>query len=1018
MARKEIPGAKPELPAAEKGRSVTTVEAPVAARSDSMGAPETGFPIVGIGASAGGLAAIEAFFSAMPPDTESGMAFVVVQHLDPDHKSMLIDLVKQYTRMRVFKVEDGMEVAPNCTYIIPPNRDMAFRNGKLHLLEPSGPRGLRLPIDFFFRSLAQDQHERAICIVLSGTGTDGTLGLKTIKGEGGMAMVQDPESAAYDGMPRSAIATGVVDYVLPPGAMPEQLIAYVQHAFGLRLKPIAALAPTAGDNLQKVFILLRTQTGHDFSQYKQNTIHRRIERRMAVAQIDRIEDYVRYLQETRLEVEALFRELLIGVTNFFRDPQAFESLQEHVFPGLFAGPTPERSVRFWVPGCSTGEEAYSLAILTREYLDELKQPFRVQVFATDIDAAAIEKARAGVYPDSIAADVSPERLSRFFTQEDSSYRINKTIRDLVLFAKQDVLKDPYFSRIDLISCRNLLIYLGVEAQKRILGLFHHALNQNGYLVLGNSETIGEFMDLFAVLDKKWRIYQRKGVVTPHAAIAPYTALPVADAAAWRGRATPAGETTHAGGARDLTQRLLLEEYAPASVLINAELEVLYIHGRTGKYLEPAAGDASLNLMRMARDGLRMELTAGVRKAVAQQTRVRYEGLQVKSNGDTSVVNLVVQPVMKPEGTRGLVMVIFEEVTPAPHLPAQAAEAPISDRESHRLATLEQELRTKEEYLQTTVEELETANEELRSTNEEMQSSNEELQSTNEELETSKEELQSVNEELVTVNAELQKKIEELSRANNDMNNLLAGTNIGTLFLDHQLRIQRYTPSMTRTINLIQTDVGRPVSDIVFRLGNYDRLVQDTREVLDTLTPKETQVLSQEGQWYQLRIQPYRTLENVIEGAVLTFVEITEQKRLQMALTESEEKLRTLFEMLPVGVAVLDAQGRIVYVNPALEKLLDISHAGLMGGDSTRFVYLKADGTSMSAKETAGMRALKEQQAVYHVETGVGRKDGRVIWTDMSAVPVALSGWRVIVVFFDLHGRRDPGETSPEPDDAS
>ena len=420
MTKKKKPSVKQEIPSPEMERPITPIEAPVetepAEGADSSARPEAGFPVVGLGASAGGLAAIEAFFAAMPTDKESGMAFVVVQHLDPDHKSILMDLVKRYTKMQVCKVEDGMKVQPNCTYIIPPNRDMAFLNGKLHLLEPSAPRGLRLPIDYFFRSLAQDQHERAICIVLSGTGTDGTMGLKAIKGEGGMAMAQAPESAAYDGMPRSAIATGLVDFILPPDKMPEQLIAYVQHAFGHRPKPIISPAPDDDDILQKVFILLRAQTGHDFSLYKQNTIHRRIERRMAVAQIDRLEDYVRYLRQTPLEVETLFRELLIGVTNFFRDPPAFESLQEHVIRRLFAG-SPGGSVRVWVPGCSTGEEAYSLAILIREYLDELKQNFQVQIFATDIDADAIEKARAGVYPNSIAADVSPERLARFFTQD-------------------------------------------------------------------------------------------------------------------------------------------------------------------------------------------------------------------------------------------------------------------------------------------------------------------------------------------------------------------------------------------------------------------------------------------------------------------------------------------------------------------------------------------------------------------------------------------------------------------------
>jgi two-component system CheB/CheR fusion protein len=1009
MTKKKKASVKQEIPSPGMERPITPIAVPDE-EADSSARPEAGFPIVGLGASAGGLAAIEAFFAAMPTDKEIGMAFVVVQHLDPDHKSILMDLVKRYTKMQVYKIEDGMKVQPNCTYIIPPNRDMAFINGKLHLLEPSAPRGLRLPIDYFFRSLAQDQHERAICIVLSGTGTDGTMGLKAIKDEGGMAMAQAPESAAYDGMPRSAIATGRADFILPPDKMPEQLISYVQNAFRHRLKPIISLAVEDDDILQKVFILLRAQTGHDFSLYKQNTIHRRIERRMAVAQIDRLEDYVLYLRQMPREVEILFHELLIGVTNFFRDPPAFESLQEHVIRRLFAGP-PGGSVRVWVPGCSTGEEAYSLAILIREYMDELKQNFQVQIFATDIDTDAIEKARAGVYPNSITADISPERLARFFTQDlnGGSYHISKSIRDLVVFAEQDALKDPPFSRLDLISCRNLLIYLGGEAQKKILPLFHYALNQDRYLFLGNSETIGELMDLFAGVDRRWKIYQRRGEVTPRAAIAPY--MPPLRAEGAAERASSAGAPVHPGGARDLAEQVLLEAYVPASVLINADFDVLYIHGRTGKYLEPAAGDASLNLLHMAREGLRMELPAAARKALTQQAPVRYEGLQVKSNGDTSVVNLIVQPVTKPEAARGLLMVIFEDVTPADRPAVEAAVEPFSEQEQ-RLLTLERELRTKSEYLQTIIEELETTNEELKSTNEELQSSNEELQSTNEELETSKEELQSVNEELVTVNTELQKKIEELSQANNDMNNLMASTNIGTLFLDHQLRIQRFTPSTARVINLIRTDIGRPVSDIVSRFRGYDRLVPDAREVLDTLIPKEAEVQTQEGQWYAMRIQPYRTLENVIEGAVLTFVEITEQKELHTALRENEKKLSALFQILPVGVSVLDAKGKIVYVNPALERMLDVTPAGLLGSDATLQKYLRPDGTPMPAEEFAGARAEQERRAVPHVETGLVKEDGSVVWTDVSAVPLALPDWRMVIVTFDLTSRQCAEATQP------
>lgn len=984
--------------------SLGSTEEPLAGRLEDahLSAPSRpGFPVVGIGASAGGLAAIEAFFAALPADPESAMAFVVVQHLDPDHDSLLVELVKKFTKMPVYKVEDGMQVQPNCAYIIPRGRDMALRDGKLQLLEPGAPRGLRLPIDFFFRSLAQDQGERAICVVLSGTGSDGTLGLKAVKEAGGMAMAQAPESAGYDGMPRSAIATNLVDYVLPPEKMPVQLLAYVQHAFDHPPKPVAS-APRPEGILQKVFGLLRAQTGHDFSGYKRNPIQRRIDRRMAVSQIDHLEDYVRYLRANPLEVETLCRELLIGVTNFFRDPKAYEVLAEHVIPSLCAR-SPEAGPRIWVPACSTGEEAYSHAILIREYLDDAKQNCQVQLFATDIDAESIERARAGSYPDSIIADVGPERLARYFVEEDGAYRISKTIRDMVVFAKQDVLKDPPFSRLDLISCRNLLIYLDGEAQKKIVQMFHYALNQCGYLFLGNSETIGRSLDLFADVDKKWRIYQRRDLEATPAGVAPRWG-PLAPAVSVSG-ARPDGDHVPKGSVRDLTERLLLESYIPASVLINADFDVLYSHGHTGKYLEPASGEASLNLLRMAREGLRVELTVAVRKAIARRATVRYDGLHVRTNGDTAVVNLIVQPVTKPDAARGLLMVIFEDVTPAARPPAEEPALGEPAREESRVLVLERKLRAKDEYLQSTMEELQTANEELKSANEELQSANEELQSTNEEMNTSREELQSVNEELATVNTELQKKIEEVGRANNDLNNLLASTGIGTLFVDHQLRIQRFTPATSRVISLIQTDVDRPVSDIVSRFRDYDRLAQDVQEVLDTLIPKEALVQHQNGFWYQLRIQPYRTVENVIEGAVLTFVEVTQQKLLQIALEESEEKLALLFELLPVGVSVLDAEGRIVHVNPALEKILGMSRTGLLRGDHTRRPYLRPDGTPMPVAEVASTRAAQEQRAVHHIETGVMKEDGTLVWTDMSAVPVALPGWKVVVVTFDLAASR-------------
>ncbi|MCX6621744.1 MAG: PAS domain-containing protein [Acidobacteria bacterium] len=896
-----------------------------------------GCPIVGIGASAGGLAAFEAFFSGMPGDTDPGMAFVLVQHLAPDHKSILSELVKRYTRMKVFEVADGMMVEPNCTYIIPPNRDMACLNGRLQLLEPTAPRGHRLPIDFFFRSLAQDQRERAICIVLSGTGSDGAQGVRAIKGEGGMAMAQNPKSTDYDGMPQSAIATGLVDYVLPPAEMPAQLIAYAAHAFGKVALPSAPPAPKAEDALRKIFLLLRAQTGHDFSQYKRSTIIRRVERRMAVHEVERMGDYVRYLQQNPADVEALFRDLLIGVTSFFRDQEPFALLQEQAIPQLLADKPAGAVVRVWVPGCSTGEEAYSLTILLQERMEELKQSFKLQVFATDIDRRAIEAARAGIYPASIADDIPPERLARFFSQEPggSTYRIQKAIRDRVIFSEQDVIKDPPFSKLDLISCRNLLIYLGAELQKKLMPLFHYALNPGGMLFLGTSETVGEFVDLFATVDRKAKLYQRR----EEAAGVHRTAFaPLRPDDGLNPRRSPKAPGEGKIPVRELTERALLLEYAPPSAVVNERGDIYYLHGRTGKYLEPAPGEAGMNILKMAREGLRPDLTTALHKAISLKEPVRHPGLRIKTNGDFTEVNLTVRPVLAdpdPDIAVKLFLVVFED---APASGPQPIEKSTLDAErgagengtdiDQRIAALKHELRGKEEYLQTTNEELATSNEELKSSNEEMQSVNEELQSTNEELETSKEELQSVNEELATVNTELQNKVADLSRSNNDMNNLLAGTGIGTIFVDHQLRIQRFTPAVTQVINLILTDVGRPVGHIVSNLVDYDNLVADVRAVLDTLAPKDIKVLTRAGAWFLLRIRPYRTLENVIEGAVITFTDISEMEQAKAALRESEvlRRLAAVVRDAHDAITVQDLDGRILAWNPGAERMYGWSEA--------------------------------------------------------------------------------------------
>ncbi len=911
------------------------------AESDVHVSPQPGFPIVGIGASAGGLVAIEAFFSGMPADIDPGMAFVIVQHLAPDHKSILTDLIRRYTRMQVFEVEDGMIVKPNCAYIIPPNRDMAFLNGALQLMEPSAPRGLRLPIDFFFRSLAQDQHEQAICVVLSGTGSDGTLGIRAIKGEGGMVMVQSPASTEYDGMPRSAIATGLVDYQLLPAEMPAQIIAYVSHAFGKFIWRTATPASTGDNALKKIFVLLRVHTGHDFSEYKPTTIRRRIKRRMAVQQIETIEGYVKYLQQTSAEVEALFRDLLIGVTNFFRDPEAFKVLEEEVIPKLFAGKPAGSVIRIWSAGCSTGEEAYSLAMLSQERLETLRQDYKIQVFATDIDSQAIVVARTGLYPASIAADITPERLARFFSfeNEGGAYRIHKGIRDMLIFSEQDLIKDPPFSKLDMISCRNLLIYLGADLQKKLLPLFHYALNPAGALFLGTSETVGEFNDMFAVLDRKAKLYRRKDDVSgmQRAALARFLPPLAAHTEAVPQQFGKVPVSTKIW-LRDLTEQALLQQFGSVGMLVTARGDILYLHGRTGMYLEPAPGEVGVNnILKMAREGLRRDLTTALHRAAEGKEIVRQTGLRVKTNGHFTTVDLTIRPVtagstVKTEST--LYLVVLEEAAPIAPRQEQAdaageTAAQGADTDT-RIAVLKQELRAKEEYLQTTNEELETANEELKSSNEEMQSVNEELQSTNEELETSKEELQSVNEELATINAELQMKLGDLLRANNDMNNLLAGTGIGTVFVDHHLHILRFTPAATRIINLIQADVGRPVTHIVSNLVGYDRLQADAQSVLDTLIPKEVEVQTKEGAWYTMCLQPYRTLDNVIEGAVITFVDITKRKLAEHELRESESRFQQIAESLPQLVWTSRPDGLCDYIGPQWSEFTGVPNIQLLG----------------------------------------------------------------------------------------
>ena len=921
-----------------------TGEQPAVELQETVEISAAGFPIVGIGASAGGLKAFESFFSGMPADRNPGMAFVLVQHLAPDHESILASIVQRYTHLSVFEVEDGMVVQPNCAYIIPPGRDMAVLHGTLHLLEPLQPRGQRMPIDFFFRSLADDQRERAIGIVLSGTGSDGTLGVRAIKGENGMVMAQDIESAEYDGMPRSAVATGLVDHELPPAEMAAELIAYVA-AFGKTAQVATSPFPAHENEMKKIFILLRHHTGHDFSQYKAGTTHRRIRRRMAVHLVDELGAYLRILEETPAEQEMLFHDLLIGVTRFFRDPEAFKAIEEQVIPRLFAGRHAGSVIRVWSPGCSTGEEAYSIAMLLAERMAVLKQAYTVQVFATDIDRRAIALARASVYPASVAADVSPERLARFFSVEPGGreYRIHKSIRDMLVFSEQDLIKHPPFSKIDLVSCRNLLIYMDGALQKRIIPLFHHVLNPEGILFLGSSESAGEFGDLFATLDRKSRLYQRRRDTQggPHMSLARFVPLITATEAALL---RPTGKTAFPAKLplRALTEDALLAEIAPAAALVNGQGDILYLHGRTGMYLEPAAGETgTCNILKMAREGLQFALATTLHNAARTNETQRCRGLRVKTNGDFSTVDLTISKVAVASALPDqapLYLVLLQEGLPCEHAQAEPGglrasrgpDGPITDTKT-RLTAVQQELQTKEEYLRTANEQLEASNEELTSLNEEMQSVNEELQSTNEELETAKEEMQSLNEELATVNAELQTKVTDLAQTNADMNNLLAGTNIATIFVDRHLRVLRHTPNASAIINLVSSDRGRPLSHFAPNLVGYDLLVKDVQAVLDTLIPKKLEVQNAAGAWYAMQIHPYRTLDNVIEGAVLTFADITEMVKTREALREANGLSRLAVVVRDSGdaITVQDLTGRTLAWNPGAVRLYGWSEAEAM-----------------------------------------------------------------------------------------
>ncbi len=968
------PAQKPDLlasppPPAAMGKAAGAA-APVASEASALPAPA--FPIVGIGASAGGLEAFEVFFRACPMD--SGMAFVLVPHLDPGHVSMLTEILQRSTAMPVVEALDQIAVEPNHVYVIPPNREMAILNGVLQLSVPELVRGQRMPIDGFLRSLAEDQAESAIGIILSGTSTDGTLGLRAILGGGGVCMVQEPSTAKYDGMPTSAINAGYATHILAVEQMPAMLVEVTrQSVYRQRVPPVPPEKTLSGIN--QILLQLRSATGHDFSLYKKSTIGRRIQRRMAQHAIEDEAVYARYLRENPAETQLLFKELLINVTSFFRDPEAFVALKDTILPALLKGKPAGYDFRVWVAGCATGEEAYSIAILLQELQDEIRarneQELNIQIYATDLDDDAIATARIGRYPPNIAQDVTPERLRRFFTKDDAGYKVKKDIRDRVVFAVQNVIKDPPFTKLDLLSCRNLMIYLETEAQNRLIPNFHYALRPNGMLFLSTSESITNRPDLFSAIDRKWKFYRAN-----HALGAPH----IKANTDWTWTADTTGRTSHttqavatgkvnvsrAGNIAALSLHALLQNYAPASVTTDSRGNILYVHGDTGRYLRPAPGPMSANVVEMAREGLQRDLRVAINTAAAAAEPTLNREVSVKTNGGFSTVRFSVRALPREKSGEPLLLVSFEDVAgpakPAAGKPASAAGRPPAGRgkrsaaasaEAARIEELERELAYSRENLQATSEEQQASNEELKSTNEELQSTNEELQSSNEELETSKEELQSLNEETITVNSELNAKIEQLTNVQNDMKNLLDSIGTGTLFLDHHLVIRRYTPAAVKVYRLIASDVGRPLSDIT---SNFDgahlanALQADLQSVLDTLIPIEREVRTTDGAWYLARIQPYRTMDNVIEGVVLTFTPVTEFKLSTEAAQRATAELATTLQASTQLAREL-AEG---IVNTVIEPLL-VLDGGLQVISASRSFY---EHFQVAADQTVGRKVYE------------------------------------------------------------
>lgn len=889
------------------------------------------FLIVGVGASAGGLDAFSQLLHALP--AEPKFATVIVQHLSPQHESALPALLGGSTAIPIESVDGDVRLEPGKIYVVPPNKTLGVMEGELQLLPRPMDNSQFLPIDAFFQSLAAAMGKRAVGVILSGMGFDGTVGVEAIKAAGGITIAQDPESAKYDSMPRAAVATGRVDLVLNPVEIADELLRLSENpaeSTGI-LQLSRGTQGFREEHLDRIFTLLRQTSGVDFSQYKLPTVQRRIQRRMALHKVSSVEHYIRYLEENPAETGLLYQDILIHVTRFFREPESFAALAHEFFPALLSNRRGDQPLRVWAPGCSTGEEAYSLAIALVEVLEQHSSSVPIQIFATDVSERAIEVARSGMFLPTIAEDVSPERLRKFFTKTDGYYRINKTVRDVCVFARQDLTRDPPFSRLDLIVCRNVLIYLGQAVQSRLIHVFHYALKPTGYLVLGSAETVGVHGDLFAVADKKHRVYRKKVSDVPAMQFSePYTrpsAAPRALRNADQPRATEDLQSE--------VNRLVLERYAPPGVVVDGELRIVQFRGQTGKFLEPAPGDASLNLLKMCREGLLHSVRTAIQNAKKTNQPVRREGVRVLTNGEFTDVAVEVVPLGENGESRHC-LVLFQETAQLPKEHKDGKKKRVSKAQQatqvqqEEFERLQAELVANREYLQSIIQDLESANEELQSANEEILSSNEELQSTNEELDTAKEELQSTNEELNTVNEELHGRNDELGRINSDLVNLLNGIRIAIVIVANDLRIRRFTPMAERVLNLIPGDIGRPIGQIKPDIDCPD-LEQLITEAIDSVSVQNREVQDAQGRWFALTIRPYKNLDNRIDGAVLSLFDIDEVRRHETQAAEAREYAETILKTVHDAVLVVDGEMRIQGVSDAFCKHFHVSKSELENG---------------------------------------------------------------------------------------